>query len=90
MPSADPLVVPGISLVSQIIGHLVTTLARLLICQLAQLLDQRFRCASLFSVAINTTTDLQHAERAPLTHPKFLPDIAGQLPFLGYLESFFR
>jgi hypothetical protein len=58
---ADALVVPNMSLVAQIIGHFVTAPARLLVCQLAQLLRNGFICAPGFLVAIHTTTELDCA-----------------------------
>ena len=89
--SADPLVVPDMPcLVSQIIGHFATTPARLPVSQLAELLDNGFIGGFLCLVAIGTATDLDRATCLSLTQPKFCNRIAGQLPLLSYLESFFR
>src|SRR6476659_4176170 len=87
--SADPLVVPGMSFISQIINHLATTPARLLLYQLAQLLRNRLIGAAFRLVAIHITTQLDCATGLSLTGSKFLHGIARQLPFLLYFESFF-
>src|SRR6185503_8674812 len=87
--SADAFVVPRLPLVSQIIGHLVTAPTRLLLCQLAELLDNGFIGGFLCLVAIGTTTDLDRATRLSFAQPKFRDRIAGQLTSLCYLESFF-
>src|SRR5690349_10166529 len=76
-------------LVSQIIGHLVTAPARLLLCQLAQFLSNGFICASFFLVAIHITIELDRMTGLSLTHSKFLNGIISQFALLRYLESFF-
>src|SRR5688572_9798399 len=88
--SADPFVVPSMSLVSQIIAHLATTPARLPVCQLAEFLDNRLICCFLWLVAIDTTTHLHCPTCLSLTQSKFRNCITGQLTSLCYLESFFR
>src|SRR5215207_11766016 len=87
--SADPLMVPTVSLVSQIIAHLATTPTRLFVCHLLQFLDNRFIGHSLDLVAICTAADLHRATSLSLTQPELLDCVPSQFPSLCYLESFF-
>src|SRR5215208_4000906 len=88
--SADALVVPGMSLVSQIICHLATTPARLFVSQLLQLFCDRFIFfSSLGRVTICTTAHLHRATSLSFTQPEFLDCITNQLTSFPYLESFF-
>src|SRR5215207_4694502 len=87
--SADPLVVPNMSLVPQIVCHLATTPTRLPISQVLQLRCDRFVCSSLGLVAIRTTTDLHRATRLAFTQSKFSNGIPSQLTSFRYFESFF-
>src|SRR5215208_113173 len=87
--SADPLVVPDVSLVSQIVSHLATAPARLPICQLAQFLENGLIGDFLWLVAIGTATYLHRATRLAFTQPELLNGITGQLTSFPYLESFF-
>ena len=70
--SADPFVIPDMSLVAQIIGHLVTAPARLLLCQLAQFLDNGLIGDFLWLVAIGTAAHLHRATRLAFTQSEFL------------------
>src|SRR5215216_5227737 len=87
--SADALVVPAIALVPHVVRHLATAPTRLLVCQLAWLLHDRFICRSLCLVAIRTATDLHGATSLSFTQSKFLNCVPSQFPSFGYLESFF-
>src|SRR5512132_951982 len=87
--SADPFMVPDVSLVSQIVCHLATTPARSTLCQLAQFLGNGLIGDFLWLVAIGTTTDLHGTTRLSFTHSKFLHCITSQLTSFPYLESFF-
>src|ERR1044071_1965971 len=87
--SADPLMVPSMSLVSQIVSHLVTAPARLPVCQLAQFLGNGLIGDFLCLGAIGTPTHLHRATSLSFTQPKFFDRIAGQLTSFPYLESFF-
>src|SRR5512141_287072 len=77
------------SLVPQIIGHLVTAPARLLRCQLAQLLNNGFIGGFLRLVAVGAPTDMDRPTRLAFTQSKLIDRILSQLSLLGYLESFF-
>src|SRR5690349_4689732 len=87
--SADALVVPVVSLVSQVICHFVATPTRLLHCQLTQLPSNGFIYHFLCLVAIGTTTDLDRATCLSFTHTKLLNRVSSQLSSFFYLESFF-
>src|SRR6266498_3901191 len=87
--SADPFVVPRVSLVSQIIAHLATAPARLLVCQLLQLLGNGLIHRSLGLVPMRTTAHLNRSTGLSFAQSKFCNRITGQLASLFYLESFF-
>src|SRR5437867_9353402 len=88
--SVDPLVVPGMPLVSQIVGHLATAPTRLPVGQLLQLLCDGLICTSLCLVAIRTTTHLHRATSLSFAQFKFLDCVPSQFPSFLYFESFFR
>src|SRR6186997_775566 len=87
--STDPLMIPDVSLVSQIVRHFVTAPTRLPLSQLTQFLGNGLICAFLCRVAIGTTTHLHCATRLAFTQSEFLDCVSSQFPSLFYLESFF-
>src|SRR5215211_5991011 len=87
--SADPFVVPQVSLVSQIICHLATAPARLVVCQLTQFLNDGPIHRSPGLVPMRTTTHLNRSTSLSFAQSEFLHCITSQLTSLFYLESFF-
>src|SRR5512133_544031 len=87
--SVDPLMVPGMPLVPEIISHLATAPTRLSVCQLTQLLSKGFIHASPGLIAKDTANELHCVASLPFAQSKFLHGIANQSPLLSYLESFF-
>src|SRR6266498_3111702 len=87
--SADPFVVPRVSLVSQIICHLGTAPARLPVRQLLQFFCDRFISCAFGLVPMRTTAHLHRSTSLSFTQSEFCNRITSQLTSLFYLKSFF-
>src|SRR6266508_543176 len=87
--AADPLVVPAVTLVSQVIAHLATAPARLAVSQLAQFLGNLWIVLFSRLVAIGTAVQVHGSTRPAFTQAMLFDHILHQLTPFIYLESFF-